>query len=116
ADGRPVVGDQSPELCLDAEVYMAVGAEGSHGGAGESGAKRALARDRRVELRQLRPHLAVIGDGLSRARPADEREVPGPQVQRRVEAVEVLRPASVVARGRDEITHLTGLARSDIVQ
>ncbi len=95
---------------------MAVGAEGSHGGTGESGAKRALARDRRIELRQVRPHLAVVGHGLSRARPADDREVPGPQVERRVDAVEVLIPASVVARGRDEIAHLTGLVRGDIVQ
>ena len=39
----------------------------------------------------------------------------GPQVERRVEAVEVLEPASVVARIRDEIAHLTGLVRRDLV-
>ena len=64
------------------------GAEISHWGTGESGAKRAFARDRRIELRQVRPQLAVVGDGLSRAHPADDREDPYPQVERRVDAVE----------------------------
>jgi len=56
--------------------------------------------DRRVHLRQVGPHVARIGDVLSRARAALQRQSALPKADRHVEAVEVLELLAVLAGQR----------------
>ena len=57
----------------------------------QAGAERARPGRRRRELRQARADVAVVGDGLTGARAADEREARAdPDVDGDVDAVEVL--------------------------
>src|SRR6266480_4087192 len=95
---------------------MTVRAHGTYSGAQEPGAEWARARRGGRELRQVCPHVAVVCHGLSRTGSSHQREATGSKVHRRVDAVEVFVPASVLARIRDETAHLTRFVRRDIVQ
>ena len=64
---------EAPELREHTERDVAVRADGRHRGGVQTGAERARPCRRRRELRQARADVAVVGDGLTRARAADER-------------------------------------------
>ena len=93
------------------------GTQRCHRGPAQTGAERARSGRRRGELRQVRADVAAVGDHLTRARAAGQREaVARPDVDCRVDTLEVLMTRSILAGIDDEVVDLPGLGRDHIIE
>src|SRR5262249_49304091 len=103
------------EMRPNAVSRGAMRSDRGHGKTFEAGTKWTVSRCRRSQLRQMRAHIAVVSDGLARARAAGENEGMGEaEVEEHIDAVEVLTPRSILRRVGDQVADLTSLVRDDV--
>src|SRR5205814_5017975 len=114
---RDGVRGKAPELREDSVGHVTVRADRRHRGSPEAGTKRARSGRRRRELGQMSAHVAIVGNGLARARTAGKIEAGcRPGTQGDVNAVKVLQPLSISTGAGDEVAHLSCLRRYDVVE